>query len=85
MANAAYAAARLQQAIAKVQRIPRAASPVVAPMADNEPAIVIQERGRTVRVPMAEVLYLKAELKYVTLRTLTGEHLAAYVGVSAGI
>ena len=27
------------------------------------------ERGRTVRVPVIEVLYLKAELKYVTVRT----------------
>ena len=30
---------------------------------------MVSERGRVVRVPMAEVLYLKAELKYVTLRT----------------
>ena len=67
--------ARLQQAIAKVQRIPRAASPVVAPVADNEPAIVIQERGRTVRVPMAEVLYLKAEQKYVTVRTFSRSYI----------
>jgi two-component system response regulator AlgR len=34
-----------------------------------EPVLVVSERGRVVRVPMAEVLYLKAELKYVTLRT----------------
>ena len=67
--------ARLQQAIAKVQRIPRATSPVVAPVADNEPAIVIQERGRTVRVPMAEVLYLKAEQKYVTVRTFSRSYI----------
>lgn len=33
------------------------------------PAIVVAERGRVLRVPLAEVLYLKAELKYVTLRT----------------
>ena len=30
---------------------------------------MVSERGRLVRVPLAEVLYLKAELKYVTLRT----------------
>jgi two-component system response regulator AlgR len=30
---------------------------------------VVSERGRVVRVPLAEVLFLKAELKYVTLRT----------------
>jgi two-component system, LytTR family, response regulator AlgR len=31
--------------------------------------VVIQDRGRTERVPLAEVLYFKAELKYVTVRT----------------
>jgi two-component system response regulator AlgR len=33
------------------------------------PVLVVSERGRVVRVPLAEVLVLKAELKYVTLRT----------------
>ena len=37
--------------------------------AEDVPAIVVTDRGRVVRVPLAEVLYLKAELKYVTLRT----------------
>ncbi len=31
--------------------------------------LVIQERGRTQRVALSEVLYLKAELKYITVRT----------------
>lgn len=35
----------------------------------------VQERGRLLLVPVAEVIYLKAELKYVTLRTRTHEHL----------
>jgi two-component system, LytTR family, response regulator AlgR len=35
------------------------------------PVLVVSERGRVVRVPLADVLYLKAELKYVTLRTAT--------------
>ncbi len=33
------------------------------------PALVVNERGRVLRLPLPEVLYLKAELKYVTLRT----------------
>jgi len=33
------------------------------------PVLVVSERGRVARIPLAEVLYLKAELKYVTLRT----------------
>lgn len=35
----------------------------------------IAERNRIVLVPVSEVLFLKAELKYVTLRTRAGEHL----------
>ena len=33
------------------------------------PVIVVSDRGRVLRMPVAEVLYLKAELKYVTLCT----------------
>lgn len=39
-----------------------------SPAAD--PVLVFSERGRVVRVPLREVLYLKAELKYVTLKTV---------------
>ena len=35
----------------------------------------VSERNRIVLVPVGEVLFLKAELKYVTLRTRAGEHL----------
>jgi len=35
----------------------------------------VSERHRIALVPVGEVLYLKAELKYVTLRTRVGEHL----------
>ncbi|HEY8047651.1 MAG TPA: LytTR family DNA-binding domain-containing protein [Ramlibacter sp.] len=55
---------RLQAALAKVNR--RAAP--AAPQAEPE-VLLIQDRGRTERVPLNEVLYLKAELKYVTVRT----------------
>lgn len=54
---------RLQAALA------RAARRTIAAPASEEAVIVVSERGRLVRVPLAEVLYLKAELKYVTLRT----------------
>ena len=36
------------------------------------PVIIVSDRGRVLRVPVAEVLYLKAELKYVTLCSLRG-------------
>jgi two-component system response regulator AlgR len=34
-----------------------------------EEVLIIQDRGRTERVPLSQVLYLKAELKYITVRT----------------
>jgi two-component system response regulator AlgR len=43
----------------------------VAPAAAAEPVLVVSERGRVLRVPVREVLVLKAEQKYVTLRTAT--------------
>ena len=60
--------ARLQQAL---QKAARTASPApAAPGADSAgESLLIHDRGRTERVPIAEVLYLKAELKYVTVRT----------------
>lgn len=39
-----------------------------------EPVLVVSVRGRRLRVPITEVLYLKAELKYVTLRTAAHTH-----------
>lgn len=36
---------------------------------NDEKTLLIQDRGRTERVPVAEVLYFKAELKYITVRT----------------
>lgn len=55
---------RLQAALQKVAM--RRAAPPAAP---ERPTLVVSDRGRVVRVPIDEVLYLKAELKYVTLRT----------------
>jgi two-component system response regulator AlgR len=56
---------RLQAALAKVAQ--RRAAPAAA--APERPTLVVSDRGRVVRVPIDDVLYLKAELKYVTLRT----------------
>ena len=67
---------RLQMALRRVaQRIaggqPVAPVPVVK---DEGPVIVVTDRGRIIRVPVGDVLYLKAELKYVTLRTAEHTH-----------
>jgi two-component system response regulator AlgR len=66
---------RLQAALQRVeQRLAlRRASVAAASAAATDPAaapvIIVSDRGRVLRVPLAEVLYFKAELKYVTLRT----------------
>jgi two-component system response regulator AlgR len=58
---------RLQAALAKAERYLQTRA---VPVEDaNAPVVVIQERGRTERVPLSEVVYFKAELKYVTVRT----------------
>ena len=58
---------RLQQALQKAERLLR--SRAEAPPETAGQVLLIQERGRTERVPLAEVLYFKAELKYITVRT----------------
>jgi len=63
---------RLQQALAKVQRGTRA--PVTSAAPEGE-TLLIQDRGRTERLPLAEVLYFKAEQKYVTVRTATRSYI----------
>jgi len=65
--------ARLQEALVRVaQRLDRplpVAAPVAAAAPAEQPVLVVSDRGRVQRVPLADILYLKAELKYVTLRT----------------
>ncbi len=59
---------RLQQALQKVQRPGRCRQQRCGQPAGE--CLVIQERGRSERVPLADVVYLKAELKYITVRTV---------------
>lgn len=65
---------RLADALRRVvqRRWPLPSQP--APLEDA-PVLIVQDRGRVLRVPVSEVLVLKAELKYVTLRTATAAHL----------
>ena len=64
---------RLQQALQKVERITLMNKGLDPDLLED--VLVIQERGRTERVPLSEVLYLKAELKYVTVRTLAKSYI----------
>jgi two-component system response regulator AlgR len=66
---------RLQQALAKVQRATRPPAPTQAPSVPEGETLLIQDRGRTERLPLAEVLYFKAEQKYVTVRTATRSYI----------
>jgi two-component system response regulator AlgR len=64
---------RLQLALQKVQRQRSAGE--VAEAAGGAESLLIQERGRSERVALADVIYLKAELKYITVRTAEKEHI----------
>ncbi|MFM2275525.1 MAG: hypothetical protein RL211_1397 [Pseudomonadota bacterium] len=58
---------RLQVALQKAQRMMATTQGLQAEVQDD--VLIIQERNRTERIPISEVLYLKAELKYITVRT----------------
>ncbi len=64
---------RLQQSLQKVERLAQATKGLEPD--SPEEVLVIQERGRTERVPLSEVIYLKAELKYITVRTLAKRYI----------
>lgn len=66
---------RLQQALQKVQRQLVAKGVSLNEAGNLSECLVIQERGRSERVPLADVVYLKAELKYITVRTVDKEHI----------
>jgi len=58
---------RLQTALQKVERMLQ--SRQGSKPDEPEEVLIIQDRGRTERVPLSQVLYFKAELKYITVRT----------------
>jgi two-component system, LytTR family, response regulator AlgR len=64
---------RLQQALQKVERLGQSSR--TPPGQETEEMLIIQDRGRTERVPLAEVLYFKAELKYITVRTASRSYI----------
>ena len=65
---------RLQQALQKVERIVQSRRGLAANL-PQEDVLIIQERGRTERIPVQQILYFKAELKYVTVRTATRSYI----------
>ncbi|WP_296490026.1 LytTR family DNA-binding domain-containing protein [Rhodoferax sp.] len=64
---------RLQAALQKIARTLQQAQETATDVAED--VLLIQERGRAERVPLAQVLYLKAELKYITVRTASHSYI----------
>ncbi len=65
---------RLQSALQKVERLLQARHGLAAAEVHTE-VLIIQERGRTERIPLQHIIYFKAELKYVTVRTATRSYI----------
>ncbi|MDR6857067.1 LytTR family DNA-binding domain-containing protein [Variovorax guangxiensis] len=66
-------AERLQQALQKAERSLRERR---GPMTEVlQEVLLIQDRGRTERVLLSEVVYLKSEFKYLTVRTAARSHI----------
>ncbi len=68
---------RLQHSLQKIEQFKqsiRRLEPVNSTPEATE-TLVIQERGTTERIPLREILYLKAELKYISVRTVLKTHI----------
>ena len=70
---------RMQRLLSALQKVPRL-KPVSVSKLDELPAnarrfLSVTERSRVVLVPVDEIVYLKAELKYITIRTAEREYL----------
>ena len=70
---------RVQRLVAALQKVPRL-KPLSATRLDQLQAtarrfLSVTERSRVVLVPVEDIVYLKAELKYITIRTAQREYL----------
>jgi len=70
---------RVQRLLTALQKVPRL-KPLSGAKLDRLPAtarrfLSVTERSRVVLVPIEEIVYLKAELKYITIRTAEREYL----------
>lgn len=66
---------RLQTAINKARALLPTQLAALAPLTPQRTHLSINERGRILLVPIHEVIYLRAELKYITVRTAEREYL----------
>jgi two-component system, LytTR family, response regulator AlgR len=66
---------RLQAAIDKAHTLQPKQVAALKPLQKTRTHLSIQERGRVLLVPIETIIYLRAELKYVTVRTAEREYL----------
>ena len=66
---------RLQTAINKAHALKPAQIAALKPLQKTRTHLSIHERGRVLLVPIETIIYLRAELKYITVRTLEREYL----------
>jgi len=66
---------RLQAALHKTAKLQPAQLSEIDKLSAKRTHLSISERGRILLVPVAEIIYLRAELKYVTVRTAQHEYL----------
>ncbi|HZV98043.1 MAG TPA: response regulator transcription factor [Methylophilaceae bacterium] len=66
---------RLQTALTKARALLPAQLEALKPLQPQRAYFSVAERGRVILVPVAEVIYLRAELKYTTVRTKEREYL----------
>lgn len=66
---------RLQTAIQKARALLPSQLAAIAPLNPQRTHLSINERNRIVLVPVADIIYLRAELKYITVRTAEREYL----------
>ena len=65
---------RLQLSLQKVERHIQSRRGLEPDLSKTD-VLIIQERGRTERIPLQQIVYFKAELKYVTVRTTSRSYI----------
>jgi len=68
-------AARLQEALARARAVVPKAETLRELQRAPRVCLSAAERGKVYLIPVGDILYLRAELKYVTVRTAAREHL----------
>lgn len=66
---------RLQIALNKATRLHPQQLTALSKLAPRRTHLHVTERGRVLLIPLTDIIYLRAELKYITVRTAEGEYL----------